>query len=141
MSQMLALDKPHAAGSAVGSLYSCREIRPGAGETLQLCQLAPEQEPATASRSSSANLCQLKIPMELGKTRHSRVRNALKHHEKEENTVLFKQQNKLETLESSFRSNFRTFLRTRKKGISENACEFPSQTPATELKPGSNSYT
>lgn len=108
MSQMLVLDKPHVAGSAVGSLYSCREIRPGAGETFQLCQLAAEQEPATASVSSSASLCQLKIPMEVGKTRHIRVRNAVKHPEKEENTDLFKQQNKSEMLKSPFPSNFRT---------------------------------
>ena len=63
------------AGSAVGSLYSYRKIRPGPGAGAPAMPAGIKAGTSdwgklTASFSSSASLCQLKIPMKLRKTRN-----------------------------------------------------------------------
>lgn len=63
------------AGSAVGSLYSCRKIRPGPWASAPTTPAAIKAGTRnwgklTASSSSSASLCQLRIPMKLQKTRN-----------------------------------------------------------------------
>lgn len=65
---MLTLDKPDLA-AVVAAYYSCRKIRPGPGASTPAMPAGigagtSEWGKLTVSVSSSASLCQLKIPME-----------------------------------------------------------------------------